>query len=201
MVWSSGGEVIGRGGSFETTLTDGSHTVTAAVTDAGGLSDSASVSVSVASTASDPVAGTIHVGGLTDHSTNPPGPNWDATAQTLVHDGTHAAAAGVTVTGKWANGTTATCVTGADGTCRTSLRLNEKKTTSTTFTVVSLARDGDVYDPAANHDPAQEEPTITLRRRNRKKSLVNRHKRDYVRGPAFRAARGILCVDSSCSCP
>ena len=45
VVWTAGGQTLAVGGTFETTLPDGTHTVTATITDAGGLSDSASVDV------------------------------------------------------------------------------------------------------------------------------------------------------------
>ena len=48
LVWTSDLEgQIGTGGSFATTLSDGSHTITASVTDSGGKTGSASVSITV----------------------------------------------------------------------------------------------------------------------------------------------------------
>lgn len=68
LVWTSDIDgQIGTGGSFTATLSDGSHFLTASVTDSAGLQGSASVSVSVASTtASD---GTVSVTGI-DYSTS-----------------------------------------------------------------------------------------------------------------------------------
>ncbi len=48
LVWTSDLDgQIGTGGSFSTTLSDGVHTITAAVTDSGGETDSASISITV----------------------------------------------------------------------------------------------------------------------------------------------------------
>lgn len=111
--------------------------------------------------------GTIHVGRLTDSSTDAPGPNWDATVDILAHDGDtdpHQPASNVTVSGTWGDGSTASCTTGGDGSCRVAVRMNEKKVTATTFTVTGLSRAGDTYDAAANHDPEGLQPAVTLTR-------------------------------------
>jgi hypothetical protein len=59
IVWTSSidGE-IGSGGSFSTTLTDGTHTITASVTDEHGNTDTATVTVTVGS---PPLTGTVSV--------------------------------------------------------------------------------------------------------------------------------------------
>lgn len=47
LVWKSDGEQIGIGGSFSTELSVGSHTITASVIDSGGLTGSASITITV----------------------------------------------------------------------------------------------------------------------------------------------------------
>jgi len=55
LVWTSSIDgQIGTGGSFETTLSDGNHTITASVTDSGGKTGSASISITVGTPPSEP---------------------------------------------------------------------------------------------------------------------------------------------------
>jgi len=57
--WTSNGVSIGTGGSFTATLTDGSHTITAQVTDSGGRTSSDSVTITVG-TSSPPPSGNLN---------------------------------------------------------------------------------------------------------------------------------------------
>jgi hypothetical protein len=111
-----------------------------------------------------PAGGALHVGGLSGASAPGPGPNWDATVTITVHDDGHGGAAGATVAGEWKDGSTAACTTATDGTCAVTQRVNGKKDSVTTFTVLDVSRAGDSYDPAANHDPSAEHPTVTVGR-------------------------------------
>jgi len=69
-----------------------------------------------------------------------------------VEDAAHAALGGVTVTGAWNGGSSATCVTSAQGTCTVSKRFGSRKA-SVTFTVTALSLSGYTYGSAENHDP------------------------------------------------
>jgi hypothetical protein len=59
---------------------------------------------------------------------------------------------GVTVTGAWTGGTTASCVTDASGRCSLTKRYAKKKA-SVSFGVTSLHSSGVSYAPGDNHDP------------------------------------------------
>jgi lysophospholipase L1-like esterase len=78
------------------------------------------------------------------------GRNWTATVTIAVTDGTNPVS-DVVVTGTWSAGSGATtCTTGEDGTCPVRSSNLNKKTTSVTFTVSSLAAPGFVYMSTSN---------------------------------------------------
>jgi len=78
------------------------------------------------------------------------GRNWTATVTIAVTDGTNPVS-DVVVTGTWSAGSGATtCTTGEDGTCPVRSSNLNKKTTSVTFTVSSLAAPGFVYTSTSN---------------------------------------------------
>lgn len=93
----------------------------------------------------------MHVGDL-DGTSTPSGSRWWATVVVKVEDSAHAALGGVTVTGTWNGGSSATCVTGTAGTCSVSRRFGGR-VTSVTFAVAGLSLSGYTYGSGANHDP------------------------------------------------
>lgn len=84
---------------------------------------------------------------------------WTATVTITVVDAQDALVSGVTVTGAWTGGYTgsATCTTGANGTCSVVTGNMKTNLTSVTYTVSTLAASGYTYDPTANI-----ESTITI---------------------------------------
>ena len=125
----------------------GTFVVTVTVTDDDGASGSASTSIAV-SAPSEPMP--MWIGDLTGSATSSHN-SWTATVVIAVAgpgDVVPGPVSGVSVTGAWSAGSGGTgCTTGTDGTCTvTSSNLN-RKTTSVTFTVTGLTRDGWVYTP------------------------------------------------------
>lgn len=70
--------------------------------------------------------------------------NWTATATATVLDQNSQPLGGAVVTATWNGGAAATCTTGTNGTCSMSKTMN-KKTTSVTFQVTGVVRDGYAY--------------------------------------------------------
>ena len=95
----------------------------------------------------------MHVSDLDGSSISVKGQGWTATATILIVGSDLAALNGAIVTGSWTTGGTSNCTTGSDGLCSTSVSLNAKKHTSTTFTVDSVVLEGFEYQPGANTDP------------------------------------------------
>jgi serine protease AprX len=98
-----------------------------------------------------PPAASVHAGDLDDTSvlvTN----GWKAQARILVHDQLHAIVVGAVVTGKWPNGTTASCTTNSNGLCRIGRKLAKSKA-SIVFTVTKIVSAVGAYKPLDNHDP------------------------------------------------
>jgi serine protease AprX len=93
----------------------------------------------------------VHVGDLEDTSALLSS-GWRAQARILVHDQDHAIVASAVVTGKWPNGTTATCTTGTNGMCRIGRKLANSKL-SIVFTVTKIVSAVGPYAAANNHDP------------------------------------------------
>ncbi len=80
LAWKSDGQ-IGTGASFSAVLSEGTHSITASVTDSGGLTDSASVTVTVL----PPATGdTITIGSLTGSSSTVNKNFWKATVTATV---------------------------------------------------------------------------------------------------------------------
>ena len=63
-----------------------------------------------------------------------------------------AAADGVTVSGRWDDGSTATCTTNGSGRCAVSRAGIPRKTSSVSFTVTSATHPSLVFKPGSNHD-------------------------------------------------
>lgn len=106
----------------------------------------------------------IHVGDLDQLSALTSKTRWQTTVTIAVHNPTHAAVSGVTVTGTWSNGASGTgsCTTNANGTCIVSLTNIRTTTTRVTFTVTGLSRSGFAYQSSANHDPDGESNGTTI---------------------------------------
>ena len=96
----------------------------------------------------------VHVGDL-DRSPVRSGSKWTARVTIGIHDATHKAVVGATISGAWSNGTsgTSTCVTVTSGRCTVSKTGLVASTGSVRFNVKTVAAPGYVYAPARNHDP------------------------------------------------
>ena len=140
------GAIGGGGGSFSTTLSDGTHTITAQVTDSGGATASSSISITVGNPPAE--ATTVSVNGITYATEG--GKNQDKhllITVALVDDlGNLAAGASVSIDlfrdGSLAGSGTGT--TGADGTVTFSLK-NAKSGCYTT-TVTDVTAEGLTWD-------------------------------------------------------
>jgi subtilisin family serine protease len=98
----------------------------------------------------------LHVADLSGVSTKVNTKSWKATVTISVADASGAPVSGALVSGAWSGGITgtATCTTGAAGTCTvTSANIKTTKT-SVTFTVADVAAGGYYYDSAANVETA-----------------------------------------------
>jgi subtilisin family serine protease len=141
LVWTSNlAGQIGTGDSFSAVLSPGTHTITASVTDSGGLSAEDSISVIV----KDPVTGdTVTVTDLTGSSSTVNKNFWRATVLvTIAPD-----LAGAMVSGAWSDGSTATCTTDDLGQCSVAVNVRTKTTTSIDFIVQNVALAGHDYVP------------------------------------------------------
>ena len=147
LVWTSNIQgQIGVDGSFSTILSDGNHTITASVTDAGG------------STAGDSITVIVGGGGRTMYvfeirmSSKTAGPNRTGIATVTIKDTDGNLVAGATVDGAWSGDylTLASGVTGADGTVR--FETGKVRHSATfTFTVDDVQKSGYTYDPVLNN--------------------------------------------------
>ncbi|MHB1132193.1 MAG: S8 family serine peptidase [Chloroflexota bacterium] len=137
LVWTSSivGQ-IGTGGTFSVVLNDGTHTITASVTDSGGLSDSASITITVGSA----TAQTVTIGSLAGSSSTVNRNFWQATAVATIDP----ALGGATVSGAWSDGKTASCTTDTAGQCTVTLNVRSS-VPSITFTVNNVALAGYEY--------------------------------------------------------
>lgn len=100
-----------------------------------------------------PPGGSMHLGGLSGVGIKTNASKWSATVTVTVHDGSHAAVVGTTVTGTWSGGAkgSGSCITTASGTCAiTKGGLTTSKAPSVTFTVNSVTHSILVYDPSKN---------------------------------------------------
>ena len=129
---------IGTGGSFSYVLSAGNHTVTASVTDSGGRTGSASITVVV----NPPAGQTVTVVSLTGSSYWMNKNFWKATVVATIYPELEGAA----VSGTWTGGTTASCTTDADGQCEVTVNVR-RQTSSTAFTVSDVALAGYTYVP------------------------------------------------------
>ncbi len=153
LVWTSsidGGDGgIGTGGSFSTTLSDGTHTITAEVTDSGGETGSASIGITVGT----PITDNMHVKSI-DMSLKKAGINVNAIAAVTIVDATTKPVGGATVSGHWSGATTDTDSGITDINGQVSLKSDKVRNpaggTTFTFTVDDVTKDGWTYDSSAN---------------------------------------------------
>ena len=139
LVWTSSLDgPIGTGGSFSATLSDGTHTISAAVTDSGSLTGSASITLVV----QPAPGGTVTVASLDGSSAAFNKTKWQAAVRITISP----ALAEAVVSGAWSNGTATTCTTDASGQCSVTL-LVSNKTGSVTFTVSNVTLAGYQYVP------------------------------------------------------
>jgi hypothetical protein len=130
---------------------DGTHRVNARAIDSGSNIASDSNAVTVDNVAEPP---TTHLGDL-DRSSTSQGSSWTAIVTLTVHDQSHNAVAGATVSGTWSNGASgpASCVTNSAGQCTLSKGSILKRMGSVTFTVNNVTHASVTYASAGNHDP------------------------------------------------
>jgi subtilisin family serine protease len=139
LVWTSSLDgPIGTGGSFSAVLSDGTHTLTASVTDAGGLTGSASITVVV-----EPAAGgTVSVTNLAGSSSTINKNFWRATVVVTINP----ALSGAVVSGAWSSGASASCTTDASGQCTVTVTVRSTAN-SISYTVSNVALAGYTYEP------------------------------------------------------
>jgi subtilisin family serine protease len=114
----------------------GSDTFSYAVTD-GQASDTGTVTITV--NAAPPPDGTFSL--TLSSATSSQGSNWTAIATVSATDASGNPVSGVTISGSWSNGGTASCTTGSGGSCSVS-RSQHKRVGSVTFTVTGATHSG-----------------------------------------------------------
>ena len=157
--WSFGDGTTGDGALVgHTYAAPGTYTVTLAVTDNLGATDTRSQTVTA-------VRLPIHVGDL-DGAGTAVKSKWNATVTISVHDSGHASVAGVVVTGFWHDGTSATCTTTGDGRCAV-IESGLLKTAKASFSISNLSHSTFAYKSTGNHDPDGDSngAAITITRR------------------------------------
>ena len=116
-----------------------------------GIATSASVAVTIRIDPA-PGGGVLSVGDL-DGQARPTGKNWSASVTIAVVDAGAASVAGVSVSGTWAAGGSASCTTDATGRCTVTRSGIHKNTASARFVVTQLTKTSFSYDPTRNRDP------------------------------------------------
>ena len=101
-----------------------------------------------------PPATPVHSGDLDGASSPLPRNKWQAVVTVTVHDGSHAAVSGATVSGTWSGGFsgTATCTTDSNGRCNVSTGSIPTKKTGATFAVNNITGTNLTYQAISNHD-------------------------------------------------
>jgi subtilisin len=141
LVWSSSLDgPLGTGAAFSAVLSDGTHVVTASVTDSGGLSASDSVTITVGGGGT---GGTVTVASLTGSSSTVNKNFWRATVTATISP----AVSGAVVSGAWSSGAAASCTTGSTGQCTVTVTASTKTVSSVTYTVSNVALAGYTYVP------------------------------------------------------
>jgi hypothetical protein len=128
-----------------TGIANGTYTLTAVAYDTSGQrGESSGVNVTVGA------ALKMHVGSLTATTSLAKTGKWNIVVVVTIHDATHHPLAGATVQFAWSDGVTATCITGADGTCSLKRNNVSAKVASLTLQVVDVTLSGYEYDATAN---------------------------------------------------
>ncbi len=94
----------------------------------------------------------VHVGDLDGSAVNN-GSTWMANVEVTVHDETHAAVSGGSVTGQWSNGDPGQCTLSAAGQCQMMSGPIAKKNGAVSFSISNVSVGGSDYLPGENHDP------------------------------------------------
>jgi PKD repeat protein len=145
--WSFGDGQTGMAQSpSHTYAAGGTYSVSLTTTDDDGAKATATGSVTVTAPLTK-----LHVAALSGSSTQAGKRTWTASVVITVHDPMHATVAGVTASGSFSGGGTATCTTGSAGSCTATSGGISVKTASVTFTLSALSKPGASYDPGANH--------------------------------------------------
>jgi hypothetical protein len=139
------------GGSWSVTgttaLPPGRYTAQASQSDGAG-------NVGTSSASSFTVQPTIHISMLSGTAARQNAQKYGATVNVSVVDNTGAAVANVVVAGSWSpasSGAASTCTTDASGTCSIVTSATQfANPTNETWTVSSLAKSGDIYQPSAD---------------------------------------------------
>ena len=150
--WTFGDGSTGSGSTVSHTYAStGPYTVTLTVTDDDGAPDSDSQTLSVSGGGGGT---TMHVGDMDGAALNN-GSSWTAQVTIRVHDGSHGAVAGASVSGSWSNGVTGTgsCTTDSSGACIVSRSGILKRTSGVVFSVTGVGHASLTYAAASNHDP------------------------------------------------
>lgn len=146
LVWTSSiNGMLGSGASLLKALSIGTHTITASVTDSGGLTASDSITVTVEP--NEVTDKTITVDSLSGKAILVSKNAWKA--EVVVS--TSRAEAGTVITGQWSNGTIVSATTDNSGACTfTSSNFNPKAVSSVTFTITNVAKTGYTYIPPSD---------------------------------------------------
>jgi hypothetical protein len=150
LVWTSSiDDQIGIGGSFSKTLSDGTHTITAEVTDLGGKTGSAFIGITVGT----PITDNMHVSDI-DMSLKTAGPNVNAITTVTIVDSSNKPVEGVTVSGHWSGATndtdSGTTKTSGQASFKSDRVKNPPSGITFIFTVDNVVKDGWTYDPSKN---------------------------------------------------
>jgi subtilisin family serine protease len=148
LVWTSDKDgQIGTGGSFSAVPSDGTHTITASVTDSGGSTGDDSITITVGGGG----GGTMYVFAI-DMSSKTAGPNRSAIAVVTILDTTGNPVDGTTVYGTWSGGYSGSTsgTTAADGTVRFESGKVRQANVTFTFTVDNVEKTGYTYDATLN---------------------------------------------------
>lgn len=139
LVWTSSLDgQIGIGSSFSAVLSDGTHTITASVTDTGGLTGDDAITVTVNTSSGGDTVTVALVGSSSTINKN----FWRATVTATISP----ALEGAVVSGIWNGSTSASCTTNTAGQCTLSVTV---RTTSSSviFDVTNVALSGYTYVP------------------------------------------------------
>jgi len=140
---------IGSGGSFSSSsLSVGTHTITASVTDSGDLTGSDQVTITVT------VSGSVHIYDMDRIGEASGKKKWKATVILRVHDSAENPVTNGEISGTWSGGIsgTSSCIIDINGECSVTSRPIPNSEMTVTFTVDNVSHATMSYDAAANHD-------------------------------------------------